>query len=74
MRISYCKQIMFYRLCTVFQLRTDFNLLLMNLICCELLVSVFGIPVDTVAALQHGWDMGPAFCSLVGFTLTTLGQ
>ena len=58
----------------VLQLRTEFNLLLMNLICSELLVSVFGIPVDTLAALQHGWDMGPAFCSVVGFTLTTLGK
>ena len=56
------------------QLRTEFNLLLMNLITSELLVSVFGIPVDLVAALQHGWAMGPAFCSVVGFTLTTLGE
>ena len=57
-----------------FQLRTEFNLLLMNLILCELLVVLIGIPADTIAAVQQGWDMGPLVCNVVGFCLTTLGN
>ena len=57
-----------------FQLRTEFNLLLMNLILCELLVVLIGIPADTIAAIQQGWDMGPLVCNVVGFCLTTLGN
>ena len=58
----------------MFQLRTDFNLLLINLTVCELLVAGLGIPVDAVAAAQLGWKMGRAVCWLTGFMLTFLGQ
>ena len=58
----------------MFQLRTDFNLLLINLTVCELLVALLGIPVDAVAAAQLGWKMGRAVCCLTGFILTFLGQ
>ena len=57
-----------------FQLRTDFNLLLMNLIMTELLVSLIGIPVDALASAQGGWNMGATLCRMVGFLLTTLGE
>ena len=56
------------------QLWTDFNLLLMNLILTELLVSLIGIPVDAAASAQGGWNMGATFCITVGFMLTTLGE
>ena len=46
----------------------------MNLILCELLVVLIGIPADTIAAVQQGWDMGPLVCNVVGFCLTTLGN
>ena len=58
----------------MFQLRTDFNLLLINLTVCELLVAGLGIPVDAVAAAQLGWKMGQIVCWITGFMLTFLGQ
>ena len=56
------------------QLQTEFNTLLMNLILVELLASVYGMPVDFLASLQHGWKMGPSICKFTGFVLTTLGE
>ena len=35
---------------------------------------LIGIPADTIAAVQQGWDMGPLVCNVVGFCLTTLGN
>ena len=46
----------------------------MNLILAELLVSLYGIPVDFVASAQGGWKMGPGLCKATGFILTTLGN
>ena len=40
----------------------------------ELLVSLYGIPVDLVAALQGGWFMGEKLCIITGFILTLLGR
>ena len=37
----------------ILQLRTDFNLLLMNLLFGELVISVFGIPVDFLASARY---------------------
>ena len=56
------------------QLWTDFNFLLMNLILTELLVSLFGIPVDALAAGRGGWDLGENVCVFIGFLLTFLGE
>ena len=58
----------------LFQLRTDFNCLLMNLIVGELLVSMFGIPVDAWAAIRQGWKLGYHLCITLGFSLTLLGE
>ena len=46
----------------------------MNLILTEMLVSLFGIPVDALASAQGGWNMGATLCITVGFVLTTLGM
>jgi len=54
-------------------LRTDFNLLLMNLLFGELVMSVFGIPVDFLASARYGWDMGAGMCRATGFILTLFG-
>ena len=37
---------------TLAQLRTEFNLLLMNLVVTELLMAAYGIPVDWLAAVR----------------------
>ena len=46
----------------------------MNLILAELMVSLFGIPVDFLASWQRGWKMGLRLCKAPGFILTTLGK
>ena len=46
----------------------------MNLILCELLVSLYGIPVDFLASWQRGWKMGVRLCESTGFILTFLGN
>ena len=48
--------------------------MLVNLVLTELLVSLYGIPVDLVAALQGGWFMGEKLCIITGFILTLLGR
>ena len=49
-------------------------MLLMNLILAELLVSLYGIPVDFLASWREGWKMGPRLCKVTGFILTALGE
>jgi len=66
--------IIFYLYHRVKALRTDFNLLLMNLLFGELFMSVYGIPVDFWAAARNGWDMGTKMCDLTGFLLTMFGM
>ena len=40
----------------------------------ELLVCLYGIPVDMVASMQGGWKMGQKMCVATGFILTVLGM
>ena len=56
------------------QLWTDFNLLILNLMVTELIVSAYGIPIAAVASAQKGWKMGAIFCKASGFILTLLGE
>ena len=58
----------------MFQLKTEFNFLLMNITFSELIMSVFGVPVDFTASLQLGWKLGSEFCRVTGFLLTLLGM
>ena len=58
----------------MFQLQTDFNILLISINISELLMSSYGIPVDFIASVQLGWKMGQFFCQLTGFLLTFLGK
>ena len=48
-------------------------MLLINLIFTELLICLFGIPMDLVATVQGGWWMGEVLCIATGFFLTVLG-
>ncbi|XP_023330884.1 green-sensitive opsin-3 [Eurytemora carolleeae] len=56
------------------KLRTDFNLLLFNLVVAETGIGIFGIITDFVATARHGWDMGKDFCIFTGFALTLFGM
>ena len=55
------------------QLWTDFNMLVLNLLVTELLVSTIGLPMEFVAAYQYGWKMGETVCKASGFLFTVLG-
>ena len=46
----------------------------MNLIVAELLMASYGIPIDFVASLLHGWKLGKTMCNVTGFLLTLSGQ
>jgi hypothetical protein len=48
-------------------------MLLINLILTELIICLFGIPMDLVATVHGGWWMGEELCVATGFILTVLG-
>ena len=45
-------------------------MLLMNLIFAELIMALYGVPVNFLASLQKGWKMGKLMCETFGFSLT----
>ena len=46
----------------------------MNLIVVDMIISVYGIPIDIIAALSYGWKMGKNMCYASGFILTLSGN
>ena len=46
----------------------------MNLIFAELIMASFGVPVNFLASLQHGWKMGKLLCDIFGSLLTLEGK
>ena len=46
----------------------------MNITVSQLIMSIYGVPVDLVAALQLGWKLGESFCLITGFLLTFIGM
>ena len=57
-----------------FQIRSPFNLVLINLVFAEFLISVYGIPVDLTCIVQRGYRLGHGFCNATGFILTLSGS
>ena len=57
-----------------FQVLDDFTVLLMNMIFAELVMVLFGVPVNFIASIQHGWKMGKTVCDVFGFLLTLEGE
>ena len=35
---------------------------------------LFGVPVNFIASIQHGWKMGKTVCDVFGFLLTLEGE
>ena len=58
----------------LFQVLDDFTILLMNMIFAELVMVLFGVPVNFIASIQHGWKMGKTVCDVFGFLLTLEGE
>ena len=46
----------------------------MNLIIAEFITAGYGVPVDFVASLHHGWKLGKNMCYATGFLLTLSGE
>ena len=68
------KKVLFSNFSILFQIRTPFNYLLMNLIIAESLITMYGLPVDFTATYYFGWKMGENLCKATGFILTTSGK
>ena len=45
----------------------------MNLIFTELIMAIYGLPVDFIAAYTNGWEMGKEMCEATGFILSASG-
>lgn len=58
----------------LFQVLDDFTILLMNMIFAELVMVLFGVPVNFIASIQYGWKMGKTVCDVFGFLLTLEGE
>ena len=56
------------------KLHDEFNLMLMNMIVAELIMAVYGIPIDFTSSVLHGWKMGRNMCYATGFLLTLSGN
>ena len=46
----------------------------MNLIFAELIMALFGIPINFTASVMHGWNLGETMCNAFGFALTLGGM
>ena len=56
------------------QLRTEINIVMINMVVSELISAGFGSPIVVLTSLQRGWKLGKMFCSFTGFILTTDGN
>nr|CAI5827675.1 unnamed protein product [Callosobruchus analis] len=55
------------------QLWTPLNIILFNLVCSDLSVSIFGNPWTLTSAISHRWIFGRTLCKMYGFFMALLG-
>ena len=48
--------------------------MLINLIMSELVIALFGVPLDLIGSISHGTFVSDFSCSLKGFTHTFFGK
>ena len=46
----------------------------MNMIFAEMIMALYGVPVDFVSSLMHGWKLGKNMCYVTGFLVTLSGK
>ena len=46
----------------------------MNLLLADLIMALYGVPLDFYASLTHGWKMGKDMCEASGFILALAGN
>ena len=65
---------LYFTKCSILQIQTPFNYLLMNIVFTELISAAYGLPIDFLATYTYGWKMGRQLCEITGFILTTSGK
>ena len=63
-----------YLLSFYLQIRTPYNLILVNLALVEFLLAFFGVSMDVLALIQDGWQYGKDLCMAQGALVTTAGM
>ena len=58
----------------LFQVRTPFNVVLMNMVLSEFVIASVGVPIDFTASIMGGWKASKSVCIFTGFTLTLTGE
>ena len=59
----------------MFQARkTELNLILINLIVSDLLITIIGVPLDLIGTVTHGKALNDVVCPITAFTHTFLGN
>lgn len=56
------------------QIWTPFNIILLNLVCSDLSVSILGIPLSLIATIYRGWFFSREICQAYGFAMSILGK
>lgn len=56
------------------QLWTPINIILLNLVCSDFSVSIFGNPLTFTAAIHHRWIFGRPLCIFYGYFMSLLGK
>ena len=74
--VIYINQVMQWNIFTVneLQIRSPYNLLLINLAFVEFLIAFVGIPLDVWSLIQQEWGLGKNICIISGATVTTCGK
>lgn len=50
------------------------NMILLNLVCSDLSVSIIGNPITLTASIFQGWIFGRTMCKAYGFFMALLGE
>ena len=59
---------------TFLQVRTPYNLILINLATVEFLIAIVGVPLDVFALVKEEWGLGKGICVSSGALVTTCGM
>ncbi|CAD7086887.1 unnamed protein product [Hermetia illucens] len=60
-------------MCRHIKLWTPMNMILLNLVCSDLSVSIIGNPITLTASIFQGWIFGRTMCKAYGFFMALLG-
>ena len=73
-KLCLLNNIQFHKRLSKYQIRTPYNLILINLSIVEFLLSTVGVPSDVFALIHKGWSLGKLACYTSGSIVTTAGR